>query len=329
MTRAARRRFLAGAAVLLGAPALALAQAARARKVGVLMPSTAASTANLTWALEQGFRDLGYAAGHDIVLAYRYSGGERERVASLAQELKQAGVEVIVTTTDAVVLTVAEHAADIPIVMVNVSDPVGNGLVKSFAQPGGRITGLTNLSPEITGKRVELLRECVPALKRIVYLWNPAIAGAREVFREAEAAARRLGLRMRSHEVDGAAGVRDALARLPEGDANGLVVQAPNPALYTERALICSAANAARLPSMFNRVEYLVSGGLMSYGPDVPEMYRRAAFYVDRILKGAAPASLPVEQPTKFELAVNLRTAHALGLEVPRGLLARADRIID
>jgi len=329
MRPVSRRQFIAGAAFLLGAHAVARGQNAGVRKIGVLMPSTAASTSNLTVALEQGFRELGYVIGRDLNLEYRYSGAGSDAMATLARDLARTGVAVIVTTTDPVVRTVAQHTADIPVVMVNVSDAVGNGLVTSLAQPGGKVTGLTNLSPEITAKRVELLRDCVPALKGFVYLWNPGIGGAREVFNEAEGAARRLGLRLQSAEVASAADIRAAFSRLSASGANGLVVQAPNPMLYTERALICRLANDARLPSMFNRVEYVSAGGLISYGPDIPAMYRRAAFYVDRILKGAQPATLPVEQPTKFELAINVRTAHGLGIEIPQGMAARADRIIN
>jgi putative ABC transport system substrate-binding protein len=322
-----RRQLLAGGAVLLAAPAIALAQP-RARRIGVLMPSTAASTANLTAALEQGLRELGYSTGENLAVEYRYSGGDSARIAALAQELTRARVEVVVTTTDEVVRSTAQHSGSIPIVMVNASDPIGNGLVKSLGHPGGKITGITNLSPEVTGKRIELLRDCFPGLRRVVYLWNAGLRGAHEVFREVETAARRLGLRMEAVEVRSANDIRDAFARLATGAGDGLLVQAPNPLLYTERALICALANAARLPSMFNRTEYLAAGGLASYGPNVPEMYRRAASYVDRILKGESPATLPVEQPSKFELAVSLRTARSLGLEIPQAVLARADKIV-
>ena len=324
-----RRRFIAGAAFLLAAPALVHAQpGTRRRTIGVVMPSTASSTANLTRAFEQGLQDLGYARGRDLAVEYRYSDGNGGRIGALAEELGRLHAEVVVTTTDAVVRTVARHTGDIPIVMVNASDPVGNGLVKSLAQPGGKITGLTNLSPEITGKRIELLKECIPGLREVVYLWNPEISGAREVFEQVQSAGQHFALRLRSIEVRRSDDIRAALGRLPAGEGHALLAQAPNPDLYTHRGLICTSAIAARLPSIFNRVEYLEAGGLMSYGPNVPEMYRRAAYYVDRILKGAPPASLPVEQPSKFELAINLRTARLLGVEVPQTLLSRANRTV-
>jgi putative ABC transport system substrate-binding protein len=292
------------------------------------MPSTASATANLVRAFAQGLRQHGYVPGQSIAVTHRYTDGHAEQVRSLARELVEEGNAVIVTTTDAVVRIVAREAPRTAIVMVNAADPVGNGLVASLAHPGGNVTGLTNLSPEITGKRVQLLRECVPAISRLGYLWNPALAGASDVLDEVRLAAGRFHLELQPLEARGKEELAPALAWLAGRGASGLLVQAPNPLFYTERTLLCGLAAERRLPAMFNRVEYVEAGGLLSYGPDVPEMYRRSAAYVHRILEGAKPADLPVEQPSKFELAVNLDTARTLGISVPSALRERADRLI-
>ena len=324
----ARRRFILAAAAVLAGPCAARAQPAKVpRRVGVLMPSTPEATANLVAAFEEGLREQGYVKGKSIAVEYRYTGGDDERVAVLTDELMRAGARVILTTTDAVVRAVAQRARDTAIVMVNTSDPVRAGLVRTLAQPGGNVTGLTNLSPEIAGKRVELLKECVPSLSQIMYLWDSRVAGAVEDLRRVEAAAQRLRLALRLAEVRAAEEIEPELARLT-GRTTGLVVQAPNPLLYTQRGLIATLARAKVSPSIFNRVEYVAAGGLMSYGPNVPQMYRRAAVYVDKILHGAQPAVLPVEQPSQFELALNLNAAMALGIDVPSSVLGRAEKII-
>ena len=224
------------------------------------------------------------------------------------------------------VQAIKRHAPNTAIVMVNTSDPVGNGLVESLAQPGGSITGITNLSPEISAKRLELLKESVPGLARVAYLWNSGLAGASDVHAELQAAARRLKLELRSVEARRVEDIAPALATIGRGPATALLVQAPNPVLYTERRRIAELARAQGLPSMFNRWEYVSAGGLMSYGPNVPDMYRRAAGYIDQIFKGARPGEIPVERPSQFELAINLQTAQALGIAVPRAVLGRADR---
>ena len=323
----ARRRLLVASGLLLAGVRCAGAQSVPPR-VGVLIPSSEGATSTLVDAFIAGLRQLGYTPGRNLVLHTRYAGGEPQQVPKIARELADAGVAIIVTTTDAVVRTVARQAPHAAIVMVNTSDPVGNGLVASLAQPGGNVTGLTNLSPEIGAKRVEVLKECVPSLSRLAYLWNPRLPASGAAFEEVKQGADRLRLELIELAVQRAQQVERALATLPDRGRTGLLVQAPNPIFYTERARICRAARARRLPSMFNRVEYPRAGGLLSYGPNVPEMYRRAAAYVDRILQGANPATLPVEQPSKFELAVNVETARALGVDVPPALLARADTVI-
>ena len=324
-----RRTFLVLAAAFAAAPPIRGEQPVPSHRIGLLMPSTAAVTSNLTAAFEEGLREHGYVKGRNLAIEYRYSDDYPERIPELAAGLAQAGVAVIVTTTDTVVRTVMRHAAKVPIVMVNTSDPVGGGLVKDLAKPGGLVTGLTNLSPEIGRKRIELLKESVPALSRLVYLWDPELAGAVQSYREIEGAARLLGIDVRSAGVRRVEDIDAALAGVAASGGTGLIVQAPNPVLYTLRARIAAIANERRMPSMFNRYEYVVAGGLMSYGPDVPDMYRRAAAYVDAILKGRAPADLPVQQPTKFELSLNLKTAKTLGLTIPQSVQLRIDRVIE
>ena len=323
-----RRQLLAVLSLLLALPQYARAQTAtKVRRIGVIMPSTPAATENLAAALEQGLRERGYAPGRDVHVEYRYSEGRLERVPELTRELVDgARVEVIVSTTDSVVQAIKRHAPNTAIVMVNTSNPVGNALVESLAQPGGSITGITNLSPEISAKRLELLKESVPGLARVAYLWNSGLAGASDVRAELQAAARRLKLDLRSVEARRVDDIAPALATIGRGPATALLVQAPNAVLYTERRRIAELARAQGLPSMFNRWEYVSAGGLMSYGPNVPDMYRRAAGYIDQIFKGARPGEIPVERPSQFELAINLQTAQALGIAVPRAVLGRADR---
>ena len=325
-----RRRFLVAAGGVLAAPQLAYAQrATRVFRIGVLIPVTPPAAATVIEAFQQGLREHGYVDGQNIVVTYQYSGGRDERVPNLAAELVRAEVDVIVTTTDSVVQTVKQHTQTIPIIMVNTSDPVGAGLVKTLAHPGANITGLTNFSPEISGKRVQLLKEFVPALSRVAYLWNPDLAGATDVYREVVTAARQLGMKVQSVESHRAEDIDGAFSAIAKDGNTGLLVQAPNPVLYTNRKQISDLAKLWRLPSMFNRAEYISDGGLMSYGPNVPDMYRRAAAFVDKILKGAKPGDLPVEQPTRIDLVINLKTAKALNLTIPQSLLLRADRVIE
>ena len=323
-----RPLLVAAAAICTASSAADAQEPAKLRRIGLLMPSTQAATANLVAAFEEGLRERGYVKGQNIAVDYRYTGGEMERVPDLAAELVQAKVDVIVTTTDPVVRTVKQHAPAIPIVMVNTSDPVGGGLVASLAKPGGNVTGLTNASPEIGGKRIELLKETVPALSRVAYLWNPDLAGAAQVYRDIQAAGGTLNVAIESAEVRRVEDIEVAFAALT-GPGTALLVQAPNPLLYTRRKDIARRAGEKRMPSMFNRLEYVSAGGLMSYGPNVPHMYRRAAAYADSILKGARPGDLPVEQPSLFELTISLKTARALGLVIPQSVLIRANKVLE
>jgi putative ABC transport system substrate-binding protein len=234
-------------------------------------------------------------------------------------------VSVIVATTDLAIAAVKRETQTIPIVMTVSSDPAGTGLVASLARPGGNITGLSTISPELSGKRLSLLKEAVPGLSRVALLWNPDVRGNLLDYRETEGAARSLGLEFQSVEVSRGEDLDRAFSAVAQGRAQALVLPAGTPAL---RAQVLSLALRNRLPSIAGNRNWPEAGGLMSYGPNSHDLFRRAATYVDRILKGAKPAELPVEQPTKFELVINLKTAKALGLTMPQSLLQRADQLI-
>ena len=313
------------AIVALGLPADA--QAPKVPTVGYLSVSTPAVAAPNVDAFRQGLRELGYVEGKTVVVEVRYGEARSERVSQLARELRGLKLDVIVTANDVATAAVKREMQSIPIVMANSIDPVGTGFVASLARPGGNITGLSNISSELSGKRLELLREAAPKLSRVALLWNPEIRGAVLDYKETEAAARAQRLELQSVEVSRPEDLDRAFAALTHQRAQAFILP-PNPVAITSQGQIASYARANRLPSMYGQKEYVQAGGLMSYGPSTAEMNRRAAVFVDRILKGAKPAVLPVEQPTKFELVINLNTAKALGLTIPQSLLRRADQVI-
>jgi putative ABC transport system substrate-binding protein len=279
-------------------------------------------------AFKQGLRELGWVEGKSFVLEARYSEGKVERLPELARELVALKMDVIVTPADLGIAAVKRETQTIPIVMALSSDPVGAGFVASLARPGGNITGLSNISPELSGKRLELLREAVPGFSRVALLWNPDVRGAVLDYKEAASAARSLRVEIQSVEASRAEDLDRAFSTITSWRAQALMLPGVNPVGFANRARIVSFAQRNRLPSMFPTKEYVDSGGLMSYGPSLVDLLRRAAGYVDKILKGAKPADLPVQQPTKFELVINLKTAKALGLTLPQSLLRRADEVI-
>jgi putative ABC transport system substrate-binding protein len=297
-------------------------------KIGYLLPSTPAAAAHLLEAFRQGLRELGYVEGKTLVLELRYGEARTERLPELARELVGLKVDVIVTATDVAIAAVKRETQTIPIVMGNSSDPVGTGFVASLARPGGNITGLSSISPELSGKRLELLKEVVPGLSRVAFLWNPDIRGALLDYNQTESAARSLGLQLQSVEVPRAEDFDRAFAAVTKARAQALIVPGVNPLAFANRSQIASFAQKNKLLSMYAQREYVDAGGLMSYGPSTPDMHRRAATYVDKILKGTKPADLPVEQPTKFELVINLKTAKQIGVTIPPNVLARADKVI-
>ena len=315
------------AVATVGPPANAQ-QASKTAKIGILSATTPAALAPSVEAFKQGLRELGWVEGKSFVLEARYSEGKVERLSELARELVALKMHVIVTPADLSIAAIKRETQTIPIVMALSSDPVGAGFVASLARPGGNITGLSNISPELSGKRVELLREAVPGLSRLALLWNPEVRGAVLDYKEAASAARSLRVEVQSVEVSRAEDLDRAFSAITSQRAQALMLPGVNPVGFANRTQIVSFAQRNRLPSMFPAKEYVDSGGLMSYGPSLVDLFRRAAGYVDKILKGAKPADLPVQQPTKFELVINLKTATTLGLTLPQSFLRRADEVI-
>jgi len=325
------RRDTLLALVALGvAPLAARAQQASKRAtIGYLIPATRAAATHLIAAFRQGLRELGYVEGKTVFLEIRYGDAKFERLPELARELVGLKVDVIVTAADPAIAAVIRETQTIPIVMVSSSDPVGTGFVASLARPGGNVTGLSLISPELGGKRLELLLEAVPGLSRVAFLWNPEVRGALLDYKETEGAARARRLQFQSVEASRAEDLDRAFSELTKERAQALIMPAPNPVGFTNRGRIASFAQRIRLPSIFGQREYVDAGGLMSYGPSTSNMHHRAATYVDKIMKGAKPAELPIEQPTKFELVINMKTAKALGVKIPHSVLSRADAVIE
>ena len=326
-----RRRFLlTSLAVAVAAPLAAKAQpAGKVAKIGLLTPSSPAGSGHLVEAFRKGLRELGYVEGKTVVVEARYGDGRTERLPELARELVALKPDAIVTSTDVATAAVKRETRTIPIVMAFSTDPVATGFVASLTRPGGNITGLSNISAALSGKRLELLREGVPGLSRVAFLWNPDVRGSLLDYKETEEVARSLRLELHSLEVSTAEDLGRAFSAMISQRAQALIVAAASVVVFAKRAELARFAQSSRLPSMYAAKEYVDAGGLMSYGPSVPGMFRQAAFYVDRILKGAKPADLPVEQPTKFELVINLKTAKSLGLTIPPSLLLRADHVIE
>jgi putative ABC transport system substrate-binding protein len=320
-----RRRFFVGLMALLAAPGgAAAAPAPRPARLGVLSPFSGVEDAFLA-ELETGLREAGYAPGRDIVIEYRAAGGVVERLQGLAAELVRRRVDVIVTTTTPGLQAARQATGVIPIVVGGVDDAVGQGFVASLAQPGGNITGSSWFSTELSAKRVELLKEAFPAAARVAVL-REAVGGA-TALRATEAAARRLGLGLHVFELRQQGELDSAFAAILQERAAALLVLS-GPMLDSHVAEIVRLAARHHLPAVFPDDRFVRAGGLMSYGPRLSELYRRAARYVDRILKGARPGALPVEQPTRFDLVVNLRTAQALGPKIAPSILLRADDVI-
>jgi ABC-type uncharacterized transport system substrate-binding protein len=285
-------------------------------RIGWLAPATLAAQAHLLEAFRQGLRELGHVEGKTFVLVPRYSEARAERLPEIAHELVSLKVDVIVAAGDIAIAAVKQQTRTIPIVMAVSTDPLGTGLVASLARPGGNVSGLSMSSPELSGKRLELLKEVVSRLARVAFLWNPEVRGAVLDYNQTEGAARTLRLQLQSVEAARAEDLDRAFSAITEQRAQALVVASPNPVTLSNRGQIASFAQRNRLPSMYANRDYVDAGGLMSYGPSAADLYRRAATYVDKILKGAPPADLPVEQPTKFDLVINLKTAKALGLTI-------------
>jgi putative ABC transport system substrate-binding protein len=321
-----RRAFLSVmAGGLLAAPLAAAAQSAVVPRIGVLAP-TSCSHPNYQ-ALRGGLRALGYVEGKTIIIECRDAAGRYERAVEHAAELVRLKVDVLVTDGMSAARAAKQATKTIPIVMGAVGDPVSGGVVNSLARPGGNITGLTLVTEELNIKRLEFLKAAVPASTRVAVLMNPDNPRTDLGKRETEAAARTLGLTLYVVEARGSADLDQAFSQMLK-ERSAAVVVMPDPLLFAQRTRIVALAAKIQFPSIGETREFASAGGLMAYGPRVTENFRRAALYVDKILKGAKPGDLPVEQPTNFELVINLKTAKALGLTIPPSLLGRADEII-
>ena len=326
-----RRTFLGTlAGGLLAAPRASEAQqAAKVARIGYLGENLAAGH-HLRGAFLKGLRDLGYLEGRNVVIEYRFTEGKLERYPALAAELVALKVDVIVAPLTPAALAAKQATKSIPLVFAAVGDPVADGLVTSLARPGGNITGLSLFGPELVGKRLEQLKHAVPGVSRVAFLWQPGVLGEgseKDMLKGSEVAARTLGVQLQFVEARGPADLDGAFSEMTRARAGGLTVL-PSAMFFGERSHLVALAAKNRLPAVYGSREYVDAGGLMTYGPDLADLFRRAATYVDKILKGAKPADLPVEQPTKFEFVINLKTAKALGLSIPPSLLQRADEVI-
>ena len=304
-------------------------QAGKVPRIGWLGGPTRESAEPYVQAFQRGLKDLGWIEGQNIVIEWRFADGRAERLPDLAAELVRRQADVIVAPSTPTALAAKNATKTIPIVTVAVGDPVGLGLVASLARPEGNITGLTSfVAREIAGKQLELLKETAPKVSRVAVLWNPATPGTALSLRETEVAGLALGLQLQPVEARSLKEFDSAFAAMTKKRAGALLV-AGDIAFLTHRTRLADLAAKSRLPATYTDREYVEAGGLMSYGPIISELFRRAAAYVDKILKGAKPADLPIEQPTKFELVINLKTAKALGLTIPPSLLLRADQVIE
>jgi len=326
-----RREFIGTlAGGLVAAPFAAEAQqAAMVPRIGYLSPNLTASP-HTHKAFRQGLHDLGYVEGRNLVIEYRDAEGKLERLPALAAELVALKVDVVVAPNTVAALAARQATKTIPIVFAVAADPVTSGLVTSLARPGGNVTGLSILSPELVGKGLELLTQAIPGVSRIAVLWQPGALGERtekDLLKEAEVAARALGMRPQVVEARGPEDFDRAFSDMTRARTGALTVLTSIMFVIERRRLVDLAAKN-RLPTVYPYREFVDAGGLMAYGPNIADNYRRAATYVDKILKGAKPADLPVEQPTKFELVINLKTAKTLGLTIPLSLLQRADEVI-
>jgi ABC-type uncharacterized transport system substrate-binding protein len=297
--------------------------------VGYLTIASREQTHHLIKAFEEGLRSLGYRVGENVVIEYRFADGEMERLPALAAGLVRLGVDVIVTGTNPNTVAAMKATTTIPIVMTNSIDPIGTGLVASLARPGGNVTGFTaDTGDEIFGKRLELLKETLPNLSRVGILWNPDVAPNHSRLTSIREAAPALGMTLVPAEARGLDALEQAFATMVRERAQGFVVLSDG-VLFNHRGQIAVMALRNRLPAASTQSEYAEAGFLLTYGVDFRDLFRRSAVFVDKIFKGAKPADLPVERPTKFDLVVNLKTAKALGLDVPPTLLARADEVIE
>jgi putative tryptophan/tyrosine transport system substrate-binding protein len=323
-----RRDFITLVGIALTWPILARAQQpAKLRTVGYLGSATPATQGQWVAAFAQRLGELGWIEGRTVAIEYRWGEGREERFNEIAAEFVRRKIDVILTVSTSAIVAARRATSDIPIVFAAAGDPVGIGLVASLARPGGNLTGLSLQAPDLAGKRLELLGEVVPGLRRVAILANVGARIGVLQMSEAQATARTLGLEAVPLEIRRAEEITPALQGLGRR-ADALYVS-PDPIMITNRSLINTLALGERLPTMHDFREYVEAGGLMSYGPNLADLFRRSADYVDKILRGAKPGDIPIEQPTKFDLIINIKTAKALGIDVPPSLLARAAEVIE
>src|SRR5262245_1823640 len=306
--------------------AAAQQQPRRSPRIGFLA-SFGAGPDTRSQALQEGLRELGYVEGKNIIVEYRHAAGDSDRLIELAAEFVRLKVDVIVTGSTIAASAAKKFTKTIPVVMTGTGDPVGTGLVASLAHPGGNITGLSSVGPDLNTKRLELLKEAVPGASRVAVLFNGANPSNVAALKEVENASRVLGLQIQSLDVREVGGFDGAFDSAIQQRANAVLVQR-DPLNNSYPGRIVALATKHKLPAMYPEIQFSNAGGLMSYGVNTVDLYRRAAHYIDKILKGAKPADLPVEQPTKFEFVINLKTAKQIGLTIPPNVLARADKVI-
>ena len=325
-----RRAFLGALSGSLAAPLAVGAQpAAKVPRIGYLSPLSRGADATRREGFLQGLEKLGYRDGHSIALEYRWAEGQLDRLDALAAELVRLKLDVILAAGGAPTVRAAKNATgSIPIIMTLGTDAAEAGLVASLARPGGNVTGLNSQSATLAGKRLELLREVIPSIHRVAVLWNPALSERRLEFENTRLAARALHVEVQSSEVRRPEDLDDKFKGIGKGRTEALIIL-PDPMTNTHRAKIIEFASTKRLPTVFTERPAVDAGGLMSYATNYPAVFRRAAVFVDKILKGTKPSDLPVELPTTFELVINLKTAKALGLTIPQSLLQRADQVIE
>jgi putative ABC transport system substrate-binding protein len=325
-----RRRnfvFTLGAIFLTRSFPSQAAQPARIPRIGILIPTSASFNSARLEAFRQRLRQHGYVEGKNIVIEYRYAEGKPERLPDLAAELVRLKVDVIVTIGPRATLAAKKASGTIPIVIASAADPVGTGLVSSLARPGGNITGLSLMVPDLDGKRLELLKEAFPKVVRVAFLRNPGGTRGNLPLTEMEAVAKALGLKLISLEVRSLDDFESAFARAKKDGAQALITTT-GALINTQHRRVLDFAAKNRLPAIYHYIEFVEAGGLMSYGPDNTDLWRRAADFVDKILKGTKPAEIPIEQPMKFDFVVNLKAAEQIGLAIPTKVLARADKVI-
>jgi putative ABC transport system substrate-binding protein len=323
-----RRQFI----TLLGSAAATWPLVVRAQgkipRIGFMGNSTAALEVNLTDAFREGLRELGYEEGRNIVIEYRWAEGQYERFPTLVAELIAAKVDVIVTAGTPAALAVKKATTTVPLVMVAVGDPVGTGLVPSLARPNGNLTGLSSVAPDLEGKRLELLREIVPSVSHIAVFLNSLNPFHVASIRQAQAAGKALGIKVQQYDIRKSEDLDGAFAALRKERPDALLILADRVFLHNRQRMM-DFTEEQRLPNVNAYKELVEAGGLISYGPSYEDMHKRAAIYVNKILKGAKPGNLPIEQPTKFTLVVNLKAAKALGISMPPTVLSRADEVIE